>query len=446
MTFNSLNVSDFDMHLRNIVAVVILQLVIGAGIFASPITLDQALKEALANNKELQVKRLAIRTVESELLKARLWSQSNPELELEVVSDLLTGNSGERILQLGISQEIELGGQRGDRTKLAYVHIELARLELSSAEQELKRNVKAGFYSLLLSQQRLSFAKYIDSLATILRDTTAVRVRNGFRPASELTFLVLDLTTSRTILNKTEAALNEAKIYLLQLLGGFPDSAIEAVGNITYQALSISEDSLASLALTNRPEMQEKKLRKSATSAELDLARSERIPTLKVSAFYSSERTVFTSSDFVGNTTGIQGLKDSDKLFGIKFSMPLPFIDKRNAEIARFRSEIEVNSASGQSIDNQIRYETQAVFRVLKTSEKTLEMVEQVLPGSDSLYQLVQSAYAQGRTTISDYLFQKDRLLKTRIDLLDAYYAYVFAQKECERAVGLDWNQIRQGE
>ena len=105
-----------------------------------------------------------------------------------------------------------------------------------------------------------------------------------------------------------------------------------------------------------------------------------------------------------------------------------------------------MNKASGQSIDNQIRYESRASFRVLKSSEKTLELFNQVQPASDSLFQLLQSAYAQGRVTISDYLTQKERLLNARRNLLDAYSSYFAAQKECERAVGLDWNQIRQGE
>ena len=434
------------MRIGELAFAAILLLSSGPSVLASPMTLDQAVEKALANNKELQVKRLAVKTAESEMLKARLWSQSNPELEMEAVSDVLTGNLGEGTLQLGLSQEVELGGQRGHRTKIADAHIELVKLELTVSEQTLKRDVKAAFNSLVVAQQRLAFSRYVDSLAGLLRDTAEVRVRNGFLPRSEFTFLDIDVASTRTTVNKADAALNENKTQLLRLLGGTPDNALEAVGEVAYQPLLISEDSMVSLATSHRSELQDNQLRQSATTAELGLARSERVPNLTVSAFYSRQKSVFSSSDFVGNSAGLQGLKSTDHLLGIRFSLPLPLINKHRSEIARYSSETEVHAATGQSLNNQIQYEARNAYRALKSAEKTVELLQQVQPESDSLFQLLQNAYAQGRVGISDYLTQKDRLLITRLNLLDAYSIYVGAQKEVERAVGLDWNQIWQGE
>jgi outer membrane protein TolC len=60
--------------------------------------------------------------------------------------------------------------------------------------------------------------------------------------------------------------------------------------------------------------------------------------------------------------------------------------------------------------------------------------------------QLLQSAYAQGRVTVSDYLTHKERLVNSRLNLYDATAGYLAAQKEFERAVELDWNQMQQGD
>ena len=434
------------MRICDVGMAILLFLIPLSGALASPITLDQAMEQALANNKELQVKRLAIKTIESERLKARQWSPSNPALELEAVSDVLTSNSGEGTLQIGLSQEIELGGQRKHRTKIADTRIELARLEVSTAEQSLMRDARAAFNSLLLAQQRLSFVQFADSLAASLRDTAAIRVKSGSRPTSEFTFLDIDLAASRTIVNKSNAALGEAKNQLMRLLGGVSDSSLEAVGEIAYQPLGVSEDSLISLAAINRAELSVNRLRQSASSDELALARSERIPNVAIIGFYSRQKSVFSSSDFIGNSGGFQGLKSTGNLFGIKLSLPLPLVDKHRPEIARSKSEIDVLSATALSLANQIRHEVLIAYRVLKLSENTLDILRQVQPESDSLFEMLQKAYAQGRIAVSDYLSQKDRLLNVRLNLLDAYSTYVIAQTECERAVGLDWNQIRQGE
>ncbi|MFZ1684120.1 MAG: TolC family protein [Candidatus Zixiibacteriota bacterium] len=434
------------MRVWHVIVVALCALVVCSSLSASQLSLDQAVEAALANNKELQSKRLEIKIVESERLKARLWSPTNPELELEAVSDVLTANSGEGTLRLGLTQEFELGGQRGHRKKIADAHVALAELELAASEQALARDVKAAFYSLLLAQQRLTFAKYVDSLAVSLRDTAAIRVRNGFLPKSEFTFLDIDAASSHNIVNKAEAELTESSTQLLWLMGGLHDSTPETVGEVTYQPLGISEDSVVALAIIFRPELKENSSRQAATIAELGLATRERIPNLRVSAFYSRERSVFVADDFIGNTGGIQGLKDADHLFGVRFSLPLPLIDKRRSEIAKFHSEVAVIAANNVSLENQIRYEARNAYRVLKSSEKSVDVLQNVQPESDSLFQMVQSAYAQGRVTVSDYLTQKERLLNTRLNLLDAQSSYVTAQRECERAVGLDWNKILQGE
>jgi len=434
------------MRIGYVATVAILLLIPLSGVLATPITLDKAMELAVANNKELQVKRLAIKTAESDRLKARQVLPSNPELELEAVSGALTSSSGEGTLQIGLSQEIELGGQRKHRTSIADSRIELSRLEVSTAEQSLRRDVRAAYYSLLLAQQRLSFVRFVDSLATSLRDTAAIRVKSGTRPTSEFTFLDLDLAVSRTTVNNAEAAIGEAKNQLMQLLGGGTDTYLEAVGEIAYQPFSMSEDSLVSLAAVHRSELSANRFRQSASADELALARSERMPNLTITGFYSRQSSSFSSGDFIGNNGSIQGLKSTDHLLGIKLSMPLPLIDKRRPEIARSTSDIDVLNATEQSLTNQVRYEVQSAYRVLKISENTLEMLRQVQPESDSLFQMLQSAYAQGRITVSDYLSQKDRLLHVRLNLLDAYKTYVNAQTECERAVGLDWNQMQQGE
>ena len=180
---------------------------------------------------------------------------------------------------------------------------------MAASEQTLTRDVKAAFYSLLLAQQRLSFAKYFDSLATSLRDTAAIRVQNGFLPKSEFTFLDLDVASSQTNINKAEAALSESRTQLLWLLGGPSDSTLEAAGEVAYQPLGISEDSVVALAIVHRPELKENGSRQVAIAAEVGLAFGERVPNLRVSAFYSRERSVFSANNFIGNAAEFRDLK-----------------------------------------------------------------------------------------------------------------------------------------
>ncbi len=432
--------------IRRTLIVGLLLLLPGWSLLAAQLTLDQAMQEVLANSKELQAKRLAVKIAESELLKAQLWSPTNPELEVEGVSDVLTGNSGDGRVQIGVAQDVELGGQRRYRIEIVNARIESARLKVSIVERALERDVRAAFYSLLLAQQRKSFSLNADSLATALRDTASIRVKAGSMQVSEFTNLDLDLASSRAVNYQSQAALDQARGDLLRLLGRSPDDSLKAVGEVGFQRLTVSEDSVISLAVLNRQELQENRLQQAETQAELGLAGSEQTPNVKASLFYAQERSVFSSGDIIGNNVGVRGIKDVNHLIGIRFSIPLPLIDKRQSEIARFQSEADVNRAAGEGLENQVRHESRNAYKVLISAQNVLELLMQVQPEADSLFHKFQTAYLGGRVSLTDYLTQKERLLNMPLRLLDAYKAYVAAQVELERAVGLEWNQIERGE
>lgn len=408
-----------------------------------PLSLEQALKTAKENNKELQVKRQNIRVAETERLSARLFSPFNPALELEGVSDFLTAKSGEGALQLSLTQELELGGQRGYRKDIAEAHVGLAESEVTAAERTVVRETRLAFGTLLYAQEQISFLQVIEDLTKAIRDVGEKRRNEGFIPASEYTFLNLDYTRAKVARLKAETALNDARIQLANLLGMASADSVEVSGDLSFQSLSLPEDSLLSLSVANRTELQQVRLIQKTVRLERGLAFRERIPNLNLSAFYSREKTVFAAENFVGAPQGIQGLRDVDHLFGVRLSFTLPVIDRRRAQISRAVAEADVAGTSEQRILQQIRLEVSNAYRNLKRAEQAFEITKQTLPAADSVFQLLRTAYSEGRVAVDAYLTQKDRLLQARSDYLEAYAAYSQARAQLEEAVSLSWENIR---
>lgn len=428
---------------RSCLVAALLTVGLGAQSVMAQLTMEQALKMALTKNKELQAKRQNIRVAESERLSARLFSPFNPALELEGVSDFLTAKSGEGVLQLSLTQELELGGQRGYRKDIAEAHVGLAESEVTAAERAVVRDTRLAFATLLYAQEQLSFLQVIEDLTKAIRDVGEKRRSEGFIPASEYTFLNLDYTRAKVARLKAESALNDAKIQLANFLGtAFADS-VEVTGDLSFQPLPMPEDSLISLSVANRAELQQVRLIQKTVRLERGLAFHERIPNLNLSAFYSREKTVFAAENFVGAPPGIQGLRDVDHLFGIRLSFTLPVIDRRKAQISRAAAETDVARTFEQRILQQIRLEVGNAYRNLKRAEQALELTEQTLPDADSVFQLLRTAYSEGRVAVDAYLTQKDRLLQARSDYLEAYAAYSEARAKLEQAVGLPLENIR---
>jgi cobalt-zinc-cadmium efflux system outer membrane protein len=405
-------------------------------------TLGDAQQYALFHNKDLQATNLAVKQAESELFNAGLLTPFNPEVELEKDSDILTSRSGEGSFQLSLNQEIEIGGQRGRRLDAARGRVERAQADALAFQQRLLSDVRYAHAALLVAQMRTENAKYTEELSRALKDTALVRYRNGFLPFSEYTFLNLDYVSTVKARSEAEAALNGAQNQLAFLLGLPERDSIRASGDLSIRVLSISEEELVSLANKSRYELIENSLDRNIAGSELALARLQRIPNLKLSAFYLRDKSVFNRDNLRGNVPGFEGLKDTDHLFGLRIGIPLPLINRRRSEITSFRVQAEIIDTLRQGLALQIISEVRTAYQNLKLAQNNLELIARVLPDADSVFSLLEVAYSEGRIKLDNYLFQKDRLLLIRSDFIDAYREYAKAIRSLEQAVGLEWDSI----
>lgn len=103
---------------------------------ATILNLKAALQLGLAQNPELRAARESLKVAESARSKARLWLPSNPILELDYTTDRYFSNEGEGGFRAGISQELEVAGQRGRR-----IHVADLDYRKAKAQAELEQAV-----------------------------------------------------------------------------------------------------------------------------------------------------------------------------------------------------------------------------------------------------------------------------------------------------------------
>ena len=137
---------------------------IGQAETGESLTLEAALHQAFQKNPELQVIRRDLGVAQGELTQARTYP-FNPELELE-------GNGGRSRTRespverrtvggfaVGLSQVIEIQGQRAIRTDIATSNLAKTTWEVQAEEGRILGDVMQAFGELLAAQERLKLAE-----------------------------------------------------------------------------------------------------------------------------------------------------------------------------------------------------------------------------------------------------------------------------------------------
>ena len=108
-----------SMSLRHLVVALALLAFVALCARAEPLTFDGAVKYALAHNRELAAATLGAEAARGRVEQAGL--RANPALEAGAQTDLLTGNTGARKFDLGLTQAIPLGNRLREAQAVARV-------------------------------------------------------------------------------------------------------------------------------------------------------------------------------------------------------------------------------------------------------------------------------------------------------------------------------------
>lgn len=289
---------------------------------AEGLTLDQAIRTAIQENKDLRVARYVVEIARARLLQAGL--APNPSLELGGRNDLLFGNNGEYTASIAFTQRFPVAGRIARQKDVARVDVALAMTEIRQAERKLAAEVAKRFYQALVLDRQIQVH---DRLIGI--DQKLVKVtRDRFRVAevSELDVNTAQLELQRLVQERTllqsRRVLQQAR--LDQLLGRPAAQPLTLDDRLPSLAPlpPLAEEQSRALAL--RPDMQAALLGVDRARAELALAKAQRWQDWTVSVGLEQGRRV------------IEGAppQPSDRALGLSLSIPLPLLNKNQGRVA----------------------------------------------------------------------------------------------------------------
>lgn len=408
------------MFFRFALLLVSLAVVSGAVRAAEPLSLDAAVRRALAQNRDLAAAAMGAEAARGRVEQAGL--RPNPALEAGAQADLLTGNNGARKFDLGLTQAIPLGNRLREAQAVARVGIGAASAALADRRRLLAGEVTKLYVDLLALDQEVALRDRLIKANSRLLDLARSKAKIGEVSAVEVNAAALEqakLEQERTgLVAERTSRLQDLK----PLLGAASDEDVAVAGDLPGLTQALVANADGEKSTWNRPDLRVAALAVEQVEAEQRLAQVESKGDLTVGATYGYDR-------------GAGG--GADHLLGAKISIPLPVRNKNQGRLRELRAERTRAQREAEALEFKVASEVAAARQRAEQSRKILEGYRaMVLPLGEASERVLTEAYQQGQLPLFQVIQGQQQRLALESGVLAAGSAYAKALAELQTATG----------
>jgi len=370
-----------------------------AEIFATPLSVDQLIAEAMENNPDILIMNSRLQALEGALAEGSAYA--NPTLEYKRGTD--ENHSGE----IRLAQPLSLNGRIPLSRKLARAETAAYLKTIAVKKLDIAAAVKKNYYAARFAQERIKFEQeHYNSAANILSKIEA-RQRIDEARAADVSMARAEVSLSKFHMQAARSRADILNAELNVLLGRQPDSPLtleEADLGIPEAEENASLEDYAARALRNSGELNELAFRAEANDAQLNLEKRKRIPDLTAGIAQVQEDTL--------NYTQ----------FSLELEIPLWYRNggaiksalARGQALERERRRLEL------TINNEVRkawLEKALAASLVRTLEKNLLTIT-------DLRKNFSQDYLAGKIDLSVYYQINERFVKEHIEYIDAMQDY----------------------
>jgi cobalt-zinc-cadmium efflux system outer membrane protein len=362
------------------------------------LSMDDAMRLALARNQTLQAQRLTIDQAKADETTADLKPNISvsfgvagftPFTPSSINSDFFANVAS---YSAGVSTLFERGGKRGNRLAFAQATTDVTTKTVTDAERQLRFQTAQAFIGVLLAKSTLELAQQNLKNFSDVVDVNQQRVTAGALAEADFYKISLQKLQFEQDLSSAEIALLQAKANLRQLVGfETVEENFEPSGELAHTARAFDLEDLKRQALDARPDLQAARSGVVVAQKSLELEKSNRA------------RDVTGELDYAH--TGPQNV------FGVLGAFDLPVRNRNQGNIAKAEVTVRQSSESELAARYLVLTDVVNAYAGWQTAEKVVKLYE-----SGYLDQAKQSL------DISQYVFQRGA--GSLLDLLDAERTY----------------------
>ena len=381
------------------------------------LSLADARARALAGNPDLHAARLDTAVARGQLRQARVV-RFNPS------ADVVARPSGDE-LEAGVSQEIEIFGQRSTRIAAGRAGLERAEANVLNATRRVVGDVDRTFYRLASAAQRTKLSEEVLALNVRLEDVARRQLGEGEISRLDYNLAVVELGRARARALATRRERSQAAIELARLIGlplgtpvaAVPDSLPALAADSAHgmprvvrpsgdTGPALDVDQLIAHALRRRPDLTERAAAVRQTRTQVSVSRREALPNPVL-------RGVLEQPTAGGPRTLRPGI-----------GLTLPFLNRNQGDRAALRAAARQAELDQLALAVAVRAEIASAVASYQSAASEAQVLEAtVLAPARQNRQLVEIAYREGKVGLPVLLLIQNQAIDAELDYWSAWLA-----------------------
>lgn len=412
--------------------------VVEAPKMAEPITIDQALDIAFANNPDLRIATDAVN--KSRGLVEETRARFNPSFGSQIVqmyqgptvampaSEMTGGRPititppSQNSAQANVFLPLDIFGKLHYSNQIAKDQFQISYLGLLKASEQLIAQVKRTYYELLRAYGQADNAQAAVDVSAVRLKNTDARYQAGTVPKFDLTTAQVDLANLNQILIAAQSRVNIAQANFNRVLGisaNTPTQVVKAAIPVDMTEVDIPKADATAKA--QRPEIKMQQANISASKSNIDLQRTGAKPSLGISGAY--------------NYVSAQSFSTSNTSYNALATLNIPIWDGgvTKAKVDQAYADLYSATDTLAQVELVISQEVSTAASILEEAAKRTKTTAGNVTLAEEALRLANVRYEAGIAVLVEVTNAESQLTQARFFQVNAQYDYAIALAELER-------------
>jgi outer membrane protein len=408
---------------------------------AAPLTIDEAVREALLHNPQIH-EQTAYREAAAwgeQAARADFFPRLSAAYAYQNLADspfvniygnqVTTNSRDQHHWEVTLSQPLFSGFAISARHRIAQLGLSTRDLELQQTRQMIILKVKQRCFDLLMAEKTLAVAQ--SSTAALAAHEADVRkfYENGLGPLNDLLKAQVARAEAVQRQHRAEADVRQVGVALCLLLGRNLDNAVE------IQEMQVTPAAVPELttevdqALTDRPEIARLEQSIQAKGNERQVAGSDYYPRIELTGKYQQDGDDMgaRNNDYANQTNASVGIQARWTFFEF---------GKTRAGSAKAAAEKRALEQALAAIRDDIRLQVVQARLDLDVAARNIDTTTAALDQAQEHWRITNSLYQQQLTTSTEVLDARSFLDRAQSAFHEAHYGYGAALARLEWALG----------
>ncbi len=399
---------------------------------AGPVTVDQVVERAVAENPELRAMRAEVDAARGRLLQAGL--RPNPMLDLGGQANV---SGPDNNVTVGLSIPLDLNGRKAGRVGVAEREIDVKQAQVSERERRLSAEVRLKASDLLAARRNLDFTEELLSTNQKGLGLVRDRVQQGAAPPLDENLVLVEVNRLEASLSILKSRVEVLGLQLRLLAGMPPDEPLSLQGELAPRPSTLDRAQALTQALAGRPDIVIARSEAAMAHAKIRREEAEGRWDARFNLGYQRQDSGFPLNGLT-DRGGTRPIQDTFNYVGGGVTIMVPVRNQNQGNVAAATAEAQAAERKRDAAELIVRQEVAAAFAQLDAAQRALAIYSRgVRDVASRNLGVVRQAYELGRIPLLDVIAEQRRYIDIEMGYTDALKLVYDAGIEIQRAVAV---------